>query len=161
MKEKLRKGLRYGWPLLIFLLAIGWYAIDARQDAGPVTSFAPEFEQEQTQETVDASQTKGIKIPGYSTIPIVANAKEVDIDLYNPEENEVYFQIAFYLKDTKELIFESKLLKPGQHLYKISLTHPLEAGEYPITIQYSTFSTDGSYTPKNGAVVDCVLSARE
>ncbi len=161
MKKKVLKHLCWVCPLLILLAVLGWRWLAGEQNkADAVTNFTPEFEQEQTQTTIAPSHTKGIKIPGYSTIPIAANSQEVEIDLYNPEENDVYFQIAFYLTDSKEQIFESKLLKPGQHLYSISLTRPLEAGDHPIIIQYSTFSTDGSYTPKNGAVVDCTLRAQ-
>lgn len=125
---------------------------------GEVTSFIPEFETAQTQDIQEASVSKGIQIPGYSTIPVTANSEEISIDLQNPDENEVYFQISFYLTDTQELIYQSKLIEPGQHLYSITLNHGLEAGEYPLTIQYDTFSMDGSYTPKNGAAVNCILS---
>lgn len=162
MRKDRTKIWRILVPVLIVLLIIVGVVLARRpQGTGPVTNITPEFEQEQTRETTGASQSKGIKIPGYSIIPIAADSTDVEIDLYNPEENDVYFQISFYLSDSKELLFESKLLKPGQHLYTISLNRPLPEGEYPITIQYSTFSTDGSFTPKNGAVVDCILRAKK
>lgn len=145
--------------LAILLVAIGFFASSfLKKESGPITSFDPQFEEEQSQETIEASQSKGIKIPGYSTIPIKANQKEVSIDLYNPEENEVYFEISFILNDTNEEIYKSKLIKPGQHIYSITLNKALPAGEYPVTIKYNTFSDDESYTPKNGASVGCVLN---
>lgn len=130
-----------------------------KNNNGEVTSFIPEFEVAQTQSVQEASVAKGIQIPGYSIIPILADSEQVSIDLQNPDANEVYFQISFYLTDTQELIYQSKLIEPGQHLYSITLNRGLAAGEYPLTIQYDTFSMDSSYTPKNGATVNCVLSA--
>ena len=148
--------------LLLVALAAALFFMQKR--TGPVTNFTPEFEAEQQQDPEEAQINepqvgRGIRIPGYSEIHVAANATEVSVDLYNPEENQVYFQIAFVLTDTEEKIYESKLVEPGQHLYKIQLLRTLAPGEYPLTIQYSTFSTDGSFTPKNGATLNCVLVA--
>ena len=159
MKTKRSKLWIAAILVLVLLLICGWFFVKNQSNAGPVTNFTPEFEPEQTQETTQASTAKEIKIPGYSTIPIQANSEQVEIDLYNPEENDVHFQIDFYLTETGEKLFESKLIKPGQHLYSITLERALEPGEYPITIQYNTYSTDGAFSPKNGAAVDCILSA--
>lgn len=79
----------------------------------------------------------------------------------NPEENEVYFQISFYLPDTDETIYTSKLIRPGQHLYEITLEKAMEAGEYPLTVKYDTFTADEDMTPRNGAEVNCTLVVKE
>ncbi len=162
MNAKTRKALICGILLLVVIVG-AFFLLKPSEKDGPVTSNLPEFgfEEEQVQQTEAAAQSRGIKIPGYTIIPVAANSKEVEVDLYNPEENQVYFQISFLLKDTGEKIFESKLIKPGQHLYTIPLTQPLAPGDYDITIQYSTFSTDGAFSPRNGATVDCVLRAEE
>ena len=73
----------------------------------------------------------GIQIPGYKTIIVAAGTKDVSVELVNPEENNVYFEISFYLPETKETIYTSKLISPGQTLYDITLERELEAGEYP------------------------------
>lgn len=93
-------------------------------------------------------------------IPVTAGSKEVSIDLSNPEENNVYFQITFLLGEEKEQIYQSKLIRPGDHLYEITLDRALDAGTYDLTIQYDTFSMDGSYTPRNGASVNCILEVK-
>lgn len=139
-----------------------YFLLKNNSQQGKVTSYASEqdfeFEEGQTQVQQESSVSKGIKIPGYSTIPVNAESTTVSVDLQNPDENDVYFQISFYLTDTEELLYQSKLLSPGQHLYSIELTRGLESGEYPLTIQYDTYSMDGSFTPKNGASVNCYLS---
>ena len=155
--------MKWGILALVIVLLIGGFALyHHHKYSGPVTNFTPEFEAEQTQITTEQepSVSRGIEIPGYSVIPVTAGSKDVNIDLYNPEGNNVYFQLTFFLSDTGEQIYQSKLLKPGQHIYTITLDRALEAGEYPLTIQYSTFTTDDSYTPRNGATVNCILQAK-
>lgn len=127
-----------------------------------VTSYSPEFEAEQSREEGEADEggvSAGIKIPGYTTIKVSAGTKDVSVDLQNPEENNVYFEISFYLPETDEVIYTSKLIKPGQHLYDIALERELEPGTYDLTIQYATYSMDDTYSPRNGAEVKCKLEA--
>lgn len=157
-----KQWMKWGILALVLVLLIGGAAFYwHKTHSGPVTNFTPEFEAEQNQVMTDQepSVTRGIEIPGYTVIPVKAGSTDVSIDLYNPEGNQVYFQLTFILSDTGEQIYQSKLLKPGQHIYNITLDKALEKGEYPLTIQYSTFSADESYTPKNGASVNCILRA--
>lgn len=125
-----------------------------------VTNYDAEFEEDQERpDSTDqeGSVADGIQIPGYKSITIPAGTKDVSVELMNPEENQVYFQISFYLPDTEETIYTSKMIKPGQHLYEITLDKEMEAGEYPLTVRYDTFSADEAMTPRNGAEVNCTL----
>ncbi len=144
--------------LLIILAGLVIWKMSAPK--GEVTSFQPEFEEGQEQATSEGGVETGIKIPGYSVIPVNAGSKEVSIDLTNPEENNVYFQITFLLGEEKEQIYQSKLIRPGDHLYNITLDRELEAGSYDLTIQYDTFAMDENYSPRNGATVNCILEAK-
>ena len=131
-----------------------------RMQPKEVTTYDTAFEEEQTKpesEGQKSSTEKGIQIPGYKTITVTAGSKDVDVELMNPEENEVYFEISFYLPDTDETIYTSKKIKPGQHIYHITLNRELLAGEYPLTVKYATCSADEKMTPKNGAEVNCTL----
>ena len=133
------------------------------RDKGEVSSYSPEFEQDQTNpesSTQEAGVEAGIEIPGYESIEISAGTKDVKVDLTNPENNQVYFEISFYLPETDETIYQSKLIKPGQHIYEITLKREMEAGEYPLTVKYAAYSADDSLTPKNGADVNCTLVVR-
>ena len=125
-----------------------------------ITNYDAEFEEDQERpDSTDqeGSVADGIQIPGYKSITIPAGTKDVSVELMNPEENQVYFQISFYLPDTEETIYTSKMIKPGQHLYEITLEKEMEAGEYPLTVRYDTFSADEAMTPRNGAEVNCTL----
>ena len=148
--------------LAVLLVAGGYFLAENQRKSGPVTVGGPtefEFEDEQTREVREAKEQSGIQIPGYTVIPIKANTTDVEIDMVNPEGNNVYFQITMTLKDSGEQLFQSKLIKPGQHLYKQQLSQPLAPGEHTVVIHYDTFSMDGNYTPKNSADLETTLRA--
>lgn len=101
-------------------------------------------------------EAAGIKIPGYPSITLPANTENVSVALLNPEGNPCYFTFELVLKDTNEVLYTSKLVPPGQAIYKISLSRPLAAGEYDAILRISTTSLeDGS--AMNGANVETVL----
>lgn len=147
--------------LLLALLATGAYSMSGgrRGWSAEAETTAPQFEEEQTKVSSEGDADRGIRIPGYSVILVSAGTKNVSVDLYNPEENEVYFKVKLTLSDTGEEIYASKLLKPGQHLYEIELNRALEAGDYRLLLEYETLSMDGSYSGKNGAKLNCTLRA--
>lgn len=116
-----------------------------------------EFEPEQFIST-GASVQDSITIPGFESMTVSANAKQIKAHLYNPEKNNCYFEISIILSDKEEEIYKSKYIKPGQHLYDITLTRELPAGTYSAVLHYSTYSLD-DYIPLNGADVPITLIA--
>lgn len=145
--------------VLVIAAAAVWFSTRPKE----VTNYDVEFEEDQEKpedESQDPSVGNGIQIPGYKSVEIPAGTKDVSVELTNPEENQVYFQISFYLPETDETIYTSKMIKPGQSLYEITLEREMEAGEYPLTIQYATFTADEEMAPQNGAEVNCTLTVR-
>ena len=101
----------------------------------------------------------GIKIPGYPSITIEADKKDVQMNLMNPEGNPCYFTFEIVLNDTDETIYTSKMVEPGKAITEVTLDKALAAGEYPATIKITTASlTDGS--AMNGANVETTLIAQ-
>ena len=154
--------------ILIVILAVAaaasGIAVYRSRQPGEVTNSDVTFEEEQEKpddKEQEGSVDEGIQIPGYDSIVIPAGTKDVSVELMNPEENEVYFQISFYLPDTDETIYTSDLIRPGQHLYDITLEREMEAGEYPLTVKYETFTADEAMAPQNGADVSCTLIVRQ
>lgn len=85
--------------ILIFGVGIYWYTRPKE-----VTSYTPEFETSQTKKESEKNTGNveaGIQIPGYKTIIVAAGTKDVSVELVNPEENNVYFEISFYLPETR------------------------------------------------------------
>ncbi len=106
-----------------------------------------------------SNETVGIKIPGYPSISIPADTKNVTMSLLNPEGNPCYFHFTIVLNDTGEVLFDSKYVPPGQAITDVTLSRGLPKGEYPATIQITTVALDGE-TPLNGANVETVLIAK-
>ena len=125
-------------------------SVDIDPNAGDWTGSKPEDKQ---------PSSKGIKIPGYPSITIAADSKNVTMALLNPEGNPCYFKFEIVLKDTGKTIFESKYVEPGKAITNVELTESLRAGEYPAVIKISTLSLDGK-NPLNGANVETVLIAK-
>lgn len=145
--------------LITLSVAIIGVVVFNSSEEDTTTTFNAEFEDEQYKVENEASSSN-IEIPGYSTVYIPANEKEVEVDFYNPDDNSVYFQITLTLADTEEVIYTSKLFAPGQHIYEIELEQALEKGEYEVILAYCTYSMDEEYTPKNGANVSFTLVAQ-
>ena len=100
----------------------------------------------------------GIRSPGYKSMAIEANSREVSVNLVNPEGNQCYFVISIALNGTDEVIYESKLIPPGKGLYKITLTKPLAPGTYDAQLRYEAYDL-ASQSRLNGAVVNFALNA--
>ena len=99
----------------------------------------------------------GIKIPGYGEITDPAGETTWKITLANPEENTCYFKYTVTIDDSETPIYESDLIEPGKAVREFEVTEPLEAGDYEIHLNISTYAMDEELTPLNGAVVKAVL----
>lgn len=158
VNNKLKVLLCVGFIVCISAIFYYWGSMSNRtsvDDNGAVTATVGEFEEEQIIEENESQP--GIEIPGYDRIYLEEMSTKLRGDFYNPEKNNVYFRLSFLLSETNELIYQSKMIKPGQHLYEVELLRGLDKGEYQMSIVYETYSADENLTPRNGATVDCVL----
>ena len=102
----------------------------------------------------------GIAIPGWGSIHIQAGEKMVDVNLENPIDNEGKYYLSFsvYLKDQDKPLAETGLIQPGESALKLSLSHPLDAGEYEAVVLVQPYRmADGSAT--NNAEIETILIA--
>lgn len=103
---------------------------------------------------------ESIAIPGYEGLELQADTKKQTLCLPNPAQNACYFQISLYLDDGS-LLWQSKLIEPGESSDPIKLSEPLEIGTYPDAIlRYACFTLDGSMTPLNGAEMKLTLRVK-
>lgn len=101
--------------------------------------------------------SEGIKIPGYPSITLPADTKDVAVAFLNPEDNPCYFTFELVLTDTQETLYTSKLVPPGKAITQITLSRALAAGEYNAVIKISTTSLEDGVSAMNGAEVETVL----
>lgn len=101
----------------------------------------------------------GIAIPGWGSITIPAGETEVTVDFPNPEANEgkYYLSFALRLKDSGEELYASGLVPPGDHIQRITLSRPLEAGSYPAVIHVQPYKMDEAQTATNNADMETEL----
>ena len=104
--------------------------------------------------------TGGIAIPGWGSIHIQAGEKLVDVNLENPIDNDEKYYLSFsvYLKGQDKPLSETGLIQPGESALKLSLSHPLDAGEYEAVVLVQPYRmADGSAT--NNAEIETILIA--
>jgi hypothetical protein len=155
MKEKLVETIL---PLItvtaVILISVMVGSNIANRDS-PISSPSPIQEVMQpvesfTANTGDKTPSGSISIPGFDRVTMKAKQLNQDITLYNPQQNDCYFQISIMLSEGVE-IYRSGLLKPGQTLTSIKLSRTLEKGTYDGAIlRYSCFTMD-DLQPLNGA----------
>jgi hypothetical protein len=109
-------------------------------------------EQEVSRPTVD--NKPAIAVPGIKEMIFIANQKEQKVNLYNPRENNCYFQMNLYAED--ELVWKSGNVSPGNGFYDIELTKTLPQGERQGYLIIKCYKQDG--TELNSARVKFKLS---
>lgn len=99
----------------------------------------------------------GIKIPGYGAITLPAGETTAALTLCNPEENPCIFRYTLYLDGSDTPLYISPDLSPGCAVETLSLSSPLEKGDYTLRIEISSFDPSTG-AALNGAVVRAPLS---
>jgi len=102
-----------------------------------------------------SGNTGGIKIPGYGTVTLPANMTNVKMILLNPEGNPCYF--SFELVVDGETYYTSDMVPPSMCVEDLTLTKPLEKGEYTALLKIRTWSLDEGHHAMNGANVEFEL----
>lgn len=123
--------------LLIFDIVMLCYAATAKEPPQKTTGgvvLDPNATDELPGEEQGASP--GVTVAGFSSLTIPPELDTIAIDLYNPIENNglYYMTFEFRLPDESEqgyeVLFKTGYIAPGKHIYQVTLSHGLPAGEY-------------------------------
>ena len=99
---------------------------------------------------------KSVAIPGWQYITVKEGANEATVDLYNPLENTDYYNLSFalYLTFTpyRELLYQSKLVSPGNHIYSIQLNRSFSKGEYDAVIHIQPYRISDNTSTNNSDI---------
>ena len=108
-------------------------------------------------EYVEPEPTPGVTIPGFGTLTIPANTKELKgINLYNPEKNDGLYYLTFRMSlldetgEVSETLYESQLVPPGLYLQDITLSRGLAPGEYNAVMHVQPYRI-ADQSPTNNA----------
>ena len=108
-------------------------------------------------EYVEPEQPPGVTIPGFGSMTIPANTKELKgINLHNPEKNEGWYYLTYKLclldknGQVSEVLYESQLLPPGLYIQDITLSRGLAKGTYEAVMQVQPYRIADN-SPTNNA----------
>ncbi len=146
-------------PIILFLLlfGIGLYYFLPIVPTFPntISEWIPSID-ENIGKKADAEEQKSgsIKVNGFSRWIIPTGQTEnIPVSLTNPEDNRCYFKFTITLDETNETLYQSQLVPPGEGIYLVNITRPLENGSYNATVLITTSDI------KTGAAMNsCKLS---
>ena len=113
--------------------------------------------QKWNKELQDASNDKGIKIPGYGDLSVGAGEKNWRITLLNPEGNDCYFKYTITVNNSSKPLYTSNYIEPGKAIKEFKVKKSLKAGNYTLYMNIATYTMDGKNTRLNGASVKADL----
>ena len=103
------------------------------------------------------ANSDNISIPGYEALEFTAGETEQPSRFYNPEENACIFRLTLSIDG--ETLWESEDIAPGEKLSSMTLTRPLDAGEYNAKLKYDCFTLQDK-TPLNGAEIELAINVK-
>ncbi len=165
--------------LLIALVAVVVLAVVAvliwqstKPEAAPAASPAPTAELEidpnagELVTPTPAPTEPGVAIPGWGSITLPAGVTEAATTLKNPDANADWYYLTFEMRlptvdeetgeESYEVLFTTGLIPPGQYCNQVTLTRPLEAGEYNVILHVQPYRMSDK-TPTNNADTETVL----
>lgn len=102
----------------------------------------------QMQEILDEKVKEGEVLIGIASEPIFEyGGQRGRIGIENDERNNYSFQVTLTLDSTGEVLYESGVIDPGYYVEFIELNRTLEAGDYPVTATFTTYSLTESPDP--------------
>lgn len=107
-------------------------------------------------DNIDSSQ---ILIPGYGKFTIDVGSNTIDTVLFNPEGNPCFFKFTLLEKDTKDVLYESKLVPPGKGVTPIKLNKTFnKAGTYELVLKFESVDLEDTNITYNGSNIDVKLN---
>lgn len=173
-KKRRRRRRRKQWPIIVLVivllaiiaaLAIALFSKNDSQDSPtptvtptPTAQLAIDPNAGALVTPTPAPVEPGVAIPGWGSMTIPAGVTEVHTSMQNPEANEGWYYLTFELrlKDTNEVIFTTGLIPPGQYCNAVTLTRPLEPGEYAAIVHVQPYRISDQ-SPTNNADMETVL----
>lgn len=98
-----------------------------------------------------------IIIPGYGDVKMIANTDMVYLALWNPDQNPCYFKYTIVLEENREVIYESKLVPPGEAVTTVKLNRVIPQGITKAVMQIETYKLDNYKEKMNGGEVNIQL----
>lgn len=155
-KEKSgKKNKIQGIVIIILLILLGlcagmFYSMIKEGDKGRLSrdelalgGMLPGKSQEEISDLLNAKVEEGMIDIGIAAEPIFEeNGKKGRLGIENIAANHYSFQVILRLDDSREVIYESGIIDPGYYVEYVELKKKLQAGDYPATAVFTTYSLD-------------------
>lgn len=159
-RKKIRCKITNGFMAAVLVLIAAVMLDGNKAEAEGRQLVKMEFEEIQEKATKEpknnTAMNAGITLPGFEKLIVFQGEKNVSVDFYNPEKNHCNLTIAIKLSNSGKVVYQSKLIAPGQHLYQIQLKTPLKKGSYEADMIYQAYELNDN-TPLNGASMKCQI----
>lgn len=100
---------------------------------------------EEISEILNTKIQEGMVNIGIAVEPVFEqNGRKGRIGIENIEANHYSFQVELFLDETGERVYQSGIIDPGYYIEYIGLDKTLQAGDYPATAVFTTYSLDES-----------------
>jgi len=163
MKEKKdangRRGTSAKWKWLIGIVLVGVLAAAAllvwngffretgydryQFDTDAMEGRIQRMSDEEIQQELDRVVEEGMfNISIASSIVFESPDGEGQARIENIEANRYHMQVDIVLDETQEVIYSSKLIRPGYSIEYITLDKQLEPGEYDVTAMFSAITQE-------------------
>lgn len=159
--ERKRKTVIYILLLIIIviILLLLLFKCSSNRGTEPPPSDSTSTTENKTLDFIPAGEEGRITIPGYAGIYFKAGTTQQTVDFHNPATNDCYFKISLYLSNDY-LLYQSDLIKPGEHLTEITINQELQKGLYKnCLLVYQCYSLD-SKMQLNGSTQNIEINSR-
>jgi len=92
----------------------------------------------------DMEAPGGIRVPGVDNITIPAGVTEIKMPIDNPAKNPCSFKLEFVLEGTRETLYTSEIVKPGEGIGSITLSRGLPGGVHIVLLNTHLYSVADS-----------------
>lgn len=162
IKKKKNKLLMYLLCILIaiILLLAGFILINNKSNKADIDPNASDYVSAlKRPDNIDDSK---ILIPGYGKFTIQKGSDTIDTVLFNPEDNPCYFQFTLVEKSTGDILYESKLVPPGQGITPVKISKSFnEVGTYDAILKFKTVDFEDTDITYNGSDIDVTINVVE
>ena len=142
--------------LFCLLTALGLFG----RNTEPLVPWQPDLEEIVEVDYGSEKNIPQIQIAGFSSWHIpVGRTESIPISLKNPDNNPCYFSFDIYLKDTNEVLYTSKMVKPGDEIARININKALSSGKYTAVVHINTNELETGYAMNDASFeVDLTVS---
>lgn len=127
----------------------------------PDDSYTPDQPHQWSEKLPDRGNAGEIRIPGFGRVYFPSDSDKVQMTLANPVENQCTFIYTINLNEPDgEQLYTSCEIAPGTALSEITLSRPLDAGEYTIYIHIMPYDIQ-SGSAMNSALLKAPLTVTD